>query len=252
MAKSTGDTQHSQTSEQTSQQRLFAAEHALEVLGRIFEATGAASDTELARILDLKAQSVHGARKKKKIPVGWIETVSSKFNISAEWLVFGSGPESRRPTSVSEASAHPSGRQEDVFWVPKVRARLSAGHGSLETASEVKGYYAFRLDWLIRKGDPDEMRLLEITGDSMEPELQDKDTVLIDQSQTDIFPGLLYAVALDDEVLVKRIEKAPGCYLLRSSNQKYENITIDPTQVNAGLYYFRVIGQIIWIAREVR
>lgn len=218
-------------------------------LERLKAAVGAASETQLARALDIKQPSIATARQRGTVPPSWILKIAKNYGESADWLAFGR--EGGSPASVSEVFATDSGRAMDIIWVPKVRARLSAGHGSLEAASDVEGYYAFRRDWLIRKGDPNEMRLMKVTGDSMEPDLKDGDSVLIDQSQTDILPGLMYATALDDEVLVKYIDKAPGCHLLRSANERYKDITIDPAQVESGLYYFRVVGRVIWLSREV-
>ena len=51
--------------------------------------------------------------------------------------------------------------------VPKVQARLAAGTGSLETGGGVIGYYAFKTDFLKRKGHPKKMVLMDIIGDSM-------------------------------------------------------------------------------------
>ncbi|WFS61293.1 helix-turn-helix domain-containing protein [Pseudodesulfovibrio thermohalotolerans] len=62
-----------------------------EKLGRIFEATGVKKDTELAKVLGIKAPSVAGARKREQIPSGWIEKVASEFDVSADWLFFGVG-----------------------------------------------------------------------------------------------------------------------------------------------------------------
>lgn len=61
-------------------------------LARIFEVTGAASDSALAKILGIKAPSVAAARKRRQIPSGWVEQVAEEFRASANWLFFGEGP----------------------------------------------------------------------------------------------------------------------------------------------------------------
>jgi phage repressor protein C with HTH and peptisase S24 domain len=47
--------------------------------------------------------------------------------------------------------------------------------------------------------------MMDIFGNSMEPELKEVDTVLIDQSQTLVLAGAIYAAGLDDTIMVKRL-----------------------------------------------
>jgi phage repressor protein C with HTH and peptisase S24 domain len=132
--------------------------------------------------------------------------------------------------------------------IPKVIARLSAGGGSFEVGSEIQGYYAFQLEWLRIKGKPNRMVLMDIFGNSMEPELKDGDTVLIDESQKDIIAGALYAVGVDDTIMVKRVEKHPNKLVLRSDNQNYTPIYLQGNESNS----IRIIGKVIWSGREFR
>jgi phage repressor protein C with HTH and peptisase S24 domain len=132
--------------------------------------------------------------------------------------------------------------------IPKVIARLSAGGGSFEVGSEIQGYYAFQQEWLQIKGKPNRMVLMDIFGNSMEPELKDGDTVLIDESQKDIIAGALYAVGVDDTIMVKRVEKHPNKLVLRSDNQNYAPIYLQGNESNS----IRIIGKVIWSGREFR
>ena len=91
------------------------------------------------------------------------------------------------------------------------------------------------------------MVLMDIFGNSMEPELKSGDTVLTDCSQKDIFVGLLYAVGIDDTIMVKRIEKHPGKLVLRSDNKDYAPIIVDGEDVNR----VRIIGKVIWVCRNL-
>jgi len=134
--------------------------------------------------------------------------------------------------------------------VPKVTARLSAGGGSFESSAEVKGRYAFREDWLCSKGNPDDMVLMEVSGDSMEPELRDGDTVLINQGQMDVLAGKVYAVGIEDTVVVKQVERRPGALVLRSSNPAYAPVEIDLRGDLADTV--RIIGRVVWWCHEAR
>lgn len=63
-----------------------------ERMSRLMEATGATSDSSLARTLEIRPPSVAAARKRGQIPSGWIERVAETFGVNADWLFFGLGP----------------------------------------------------------------------------------------------------------------------------------------------------------------
>ncbi len=83
---------------------------------------------------------------------------------------------------------------------PLVEARLSAGTGSLETSGAAPRHYAFRYDFLRRKGNCSSMALLRVSGDSMQPRVLHNDVALIDQSQCDLVPGRIFAVSVEDMI----------------------------------------------------
>ena len=131
---------------------------------------------------------------------------------------------------------------------PHVKARLCAGDGSFEVDENISDYWMFRTDWLKSKGVTSDMILIDVYGNSMEPELKDGDTVLIDTSQKEILAGSIYAVGIDDTIMVKRIEKHPGKLVLMSDNKDYETIYLSLSEMDS----VRIIGKIVWISRDVR
>ena len=132
--------------------------------------------------------------------------------------------------------------------IPKVRARLSAGTGSLEADGDIIGYYAFKTDFLQRKGRARKMVLMDVAGDSMEPVLMDSDTVLIDESQQEIIAGGLFAVGIEQEVYVKYLHRVPGKLILKSKNQEYDPIEVDMNgEISSAV---RIIGRVVWSCRE--
>lgn len=185
-----------------------------------------------------------------------LNRICVEFGVSPTWLLLGQGPmhvnsqglghmrHGERSIEVPDVTCLPG-----YEYVKKVRARLSAGSGSLLTSDEIEGYYAFRSDWLHRKGNPKTMVLMAVTGDSMAPEIMDEDTVLIDESQRDVYVGKKYAIAIDDEVYVKYIDREPGCYILRSVNKDYSPIKVDLLDESRDV---RVIGRMIWLGRVER
>ncbi len=208
-------------------------------LQRVFQATGVTSQTELASVLKINRSAITQARKKNSIPDKWILQLYKTFGLNPDWVETGSGR-----TFIKKSAS-----DDSIFKnIPKVKARLSAGGGSFEVGSEVEGYYAFRKDWLTTKGNRNKMVLMDIFGNSMEPEMKDGDTILIDESQKDILAGAIYAVGIDDTIMVKRVEKHPNKLVLLSDNKDYSPIYLQGNEINS----VRIIGKVIWISRELR
>ena len=62
--------------------------------------------------------------------------------------------------------------------------RLAAGSGTTVENENVAGYVAFRRDWMRGHGlRAERCSLVDVTGDSMEPELFDGDLALVDHSR---------------------------------------------------------------------
>jgi phage repressor protein C with HTH and peptisase S24 domain len=208
-------------------------------LQRVFQATGLTSQTELASVLKVNRSAITQARKKNSIPDKWILQLYKTYGLNPDWVETGSGQ-----TFIKKSAS-----DDSIFKnIPKVRARLSAGGGSFEVGSEIEGYYAFRRDWLTTKGNRNKMVLMDIFGNSMEPEMKDGDTILIDESQKDILAGAIYAVGIDDTIMVKRVEKHPNKLVLLSDNKDYSPIYLQGNEISS----VRIIGKVIWISRELR
>lgn len=210
-----------------------------EIMHRVFKATGIESQAELAKILQVNRSAVTQARKKGSVPDRWMLLLFREFGLSPEWL----------ETGVGRIFLKQSHKDEPPFKkIPKVKARICAGSGSFETGGAVQGHFSFRIDWLKRKGSAEKMVLMDIFGNSMEPDMQDGDTVLIDQSQKSVLAGAIYAVGIEDIIMVKRIEKRPNQLVLLSSHKDYEPIFLAGDDAGS----VRIIGKVVWCCREIR
>jgi phage repressor protein C with HTH and peptisase S24 domain len=208
-------------------------------LNRVFQATGISSQTELASVLKINRSAITQARKKDAIPDRWMLQLYRAYGLNPDWVETGAGQTYLKA---------PASGDSEFMNIPKVKARLSAGGGSFEAGSEIEGYYAFRKDWLSTKGTLNRMVLMNIFGNSMEPEIKDGDTILIDESQRDILAGAVYAVGVDDTIMVKRLEKHPNKLVLLSDNTDYSPIYLEGYEIDS----VRIIGKALWVCREFR
>ena len=106
------------------------------ILDRLLSGAGLHRDAQLAALLGVSPQAVSQARRKRKIPEGWVVKVSQQCGLSMDWLMFGKGDEStpvashtQVASSTSQAST-PAGAAVpdlDLLRIPLVAASLSAG-----------------------------------------------------------------------------------------------------------------------------
>lgn len=209
------------------------------LLKRILDATGINSQSELAKELDIDRSGITHARNNNKIPDKWIVKLYRKFGFNPKWIETGIGNAFLQTQSSQDV---------DFKAIPKVAARLSAGTGSFECEENITDYLFFQNKWLAAKGSASHMVAMEVFGQSMEPAIKEGDTVLIDQSQKNILAGAIYAVGVEDTILIKRLEKHPNRLVLCSDNKDYEPIFLEKHETET----VRIIGKVIWSCREYR
>jgi len=208
---------------------------------RAFEALKISSQNRLAILLDINRAGITQAKKKGSVPDKWILELYRKYGINPDWIETGKGK-----IFITERDG--SIIVPEYKSAPHVKARLCAGDGSFEVDENIRDYWMFRTDWLKSKGVTSAMILIDVYGNSMEPELKDGDTVLIDTSRKEILAGSIYAVGIDDTIMVKRIEKHPGKLVLISDNKDYEPLYLRQSEMDG----VRIIGKVVWISRDVR
>ena len=104
----------------------------------------------------------------------------------------------------------------------------------------------FDYEWCQSLGiDSHEMGWVIIEGDSMSPELDDGDSVLIDMTKSNIADGRVYLIRYGDEFRVKRLQKTLGGIRIINSNP---DKTSYPDEIVKGeqLKHIEVIGRVVW------
>jgi len=217
----------------------MAANKIDDLLNRILDTTGIRSQSELANELEINRSGITHARNNNKIPDKWIVKLYRKFGFNPQWI----------ETGIGNVFIHTESKGDVEFkYIPKVAARLSAGTGSFECEENITDYLSFQTKWLAAKGSVNHMVAMEVFGQSMEPMIREGDTVLIDQSQKNILAGAIYALGVEDTILIKRLEKHPNKLVLCSDNRDYEPIYLEKEDMNK----LRIVGKVIWSCREYR
>ncbi|WP_410498129.1 helix-turn-helix transcriptional regulator [Chitinibacter sp. S2-10] len=168
--------------------------------------------------------------------------IESKLGLEHGWIDREHKGENDAETAKGIYPRTPS--TEDYALIPQYSTKGACGTGFFNDHVEVIGGLTFKRAWLERLGiDEHQACVIYATGDSMIPTIQDGDVVLIDQASTPPRTGEVYAILMDDEVIIKRLSKEFGMLLLRSDNANkaaFPDITVPPG------HDLQVIGRVVW------
>ena len=172
----------------------------------------------------------------------YLKLISVKIGVSIDWLLTGEGPEKRDGTGI------PYIKDADEFaYISMAKGELSANGGLVVMPEEFTNQYAFHKRWIEQAGVAAKKAVLMIVrGDSMEPTLEDGDTVMVDTQRNKLVSGRIYAINCGDDMLqLKRLERTGKKVRVISDNKKiYDPYDVDPQEII-------VIGQLIWYARQM-
>jgi transcriptional regulator with XRE-family HTH domain len=165
--------------------------------------------------------------------------IAKALSVPVEWL-FSEGGDASLPDPVAPRS----------FRIPALQDAASAGGGQLIAENELSsGPFRFSEDWLrSRFGKLTSLRVVEVRGESQEPDLRDGDWVLIDEGKNSVEDGLA-VIRLDDSLLIKRLQREGHMLHLLSKNPDYLTTTLDLRKDEDRL---KVIGKVVYSFKSVR
>lgn len=133
-------------------------------------------------------------------------------------------------TFVLTGEASGSGSQGEFVVVRRYAVAASAGPGSVAVEEDdLPDGLSFNRRWLAKRGlNPNNLRVIDVVGESMLPRLNDGDTVLVDISETTPKSGRAYVLRQGEELLVKYCQLLPdGILRVSSANPSYPTYDID-------------------------
>lgn len=168
-------------------------------------------------------------------------------NCTLDWLVLGIEPKSW--DWPREGGKTPIDSLMEFVTIPRYDVKAAAGHGATVDDEKLLPPLAFRADWLISEGwsIPD-LEIITATGDSMSGVVEGGRPVMIDRSQTSISGGAVYVARLDNELIIKRMQRVgSGSIQLISTNRDYPDVVINPEKEPG----FAIIGRAVWSDRKL-
>lgn len=169
-----------------------------------------------------------------------IKLICNIFNVNPDWLLNGTGEMfigENRQQEVSDIISIP--------YYPEVSA--AAGSGALVYDENTVKHLQIS-SAIINISTGDNVCLINATGNSMQPVIDDKDLLLVDLSQKLITDEGIYVIRLDTTLVVKRVQKILNGIILISDNPQYppRELTADNFNENDAA----VIGKVIAVIKN--
>lgn len=201
------------------------------------------TSSELARRADVKTSFIYDVISGKSANPSTVKLarVAESLGVSLMDLV-----EDATSTAKTKITSRP--RSDDYVTIPRIMVDVSAKETKIITTVQEDEPHCFRAAW-IRDHlgvSPDELRMLSVRGDSMEPSLYHNDSVLIDITKTLPSPPGIFVLYDGFGIVVKRLEytqhKPPRIRVI-SDNPYYSDYDRSPEEA-------AIIGRVVWFARE--
>jgi phage repressor protein C with HTH and peptisase S24 domain len=184
-----------------------------------------------------------------------LHAIAAALNVSIDQILETTGPGAATMREPPKGYLRPIStwdRPEDLpegqfGFLQHLDAYLSAGNGgpSVEAVERTDKSTPFRSDWLRSQGwNPHTHFTMRCKGDSMEPTIQDGAPVVIDTSDAGrrVQTGRIYALSIDGELLLKRLDKLPGGVLrVRSDNSAPMYAPFELSEAAVA-----IIGRAVW------
>lgn len=184
------------------------------------------------------------------VPGGEVLAGFVALGINANWLLTGEGEMLMR-VRPSETDHPVDETATGYVTIPLYDdARVSAGHGTPASAEPPDDMLRFSEAWLRAelRANPQDLYLIRVTGDAMEPTLRSGDAILVDRRHTTPNREAICVIRCGDALLVRRIQAlTSGAIRLVSENPLYGSEEIAPDQVGS----IQIVGRVVWWIRRL-
>lgn len=185
--------------------------------------SGKIFDKEIARALDITSVNFATMKKRNSIPFSNVLDFCALKKISINWMLYG-----QDPSSLVDST--------DKYWIkyfPTIN--VSAGGGAYEADDEFEKLDLpdFFVNIVGGKDNIKNIEAINVTGDSMEPTLNNGNIIFIDKTKQDVSKDGIYAFVNENGLFVKRMQRRiDGSLDIISDNKEYPMQIAQKTEIN--------------------
>lgn len=200
---------------------------------------------EFAALIDEKTSRINDVLQgKQRPPFDMLEKIITTCKVDAHWLITG---EKRSPDAQENKN---NSDIDDYALIPMFDVEVSAGYGAIaDGVCEPSMHLAYRKDWLQQRGlFAKDLSVVTARGDSMEPTINNRDTILVNRAKTNPRDGYIYVIRAAGILWVKRIQRQlDGNLLLISDNPSYPPMLLDAHDREN----MEIIGQVVSVSKDL-
>lgn len=132
-----------------------------------------------------------------------------------------------------------------TFRTPEYEVKFSLGEGEeIISPDNIVKYHvldeSFLHDFMVKK---ENLAVVSVIGNSMEPTLRDREKVIIDISRREFIDNKVFAITTKNHAWVKRLRITPNGERWRSDNEEYRQYD---DELNNGESTIRLLGLVLY------
>lgn len=201
-------------------------------LNVIIEASGGI-DAVAKKLDSHKDRVAYNVEHSHKTPAEWYIKFARELKVSLDYVLLG-------------VSA--SNDESNFYEVPEYNVLVAADHGAWNDEQNIIGTKSFSVDWLKSRNLHDKpLAVIQVMGDSQKDLLWHGDSILVNLAPIDqLMSNKLYVVRINDELVVKFVQRMPSGKLLLSS----KNVDYPPFEVDTTTDDVQVVGKLASSSRD--
>ena len=195
-------------------------------------------DKDVAAALNLSKQSLSILKKKNSVPYEEIAKFCAIRKISINWVLFD-----QLPKSLEEETE----KYTRVKHFVNINVSAGGGGFNYDENFEYLNIDKNILNSLYKSNSSktESIIALNVTGDSMEPTLINKEIILFDKDNSDISKGGIFILSTTVGLFVKRVSlKIDGSIELISDNKNYNSEIIQKSELDTIQILGKVVGKV--------
>lgn len=185
--------------------------------------SGKVFDKDIANALDITSVNFATMKKRNSVPFSNILDFCAIKKISINWLLYG-----QDPSSLVDST--------DKYWIkyfPTISVSAGGGAYDADEDFEKLDLPDFFVNIIGGKENISNIEAINVTGDSMEPTLNNGNIIFIDKTKQDASKDGIYAFINENGLFVKRIQKrVDGGLDIISDNKEYPSQIINKGEIN--------------------
>ena len=184
---------------------------------------GKVFDKEIATALDLTSVNFATMKKRNSVPFSNILDFCALKKISINWMLYG-----QDPSSLIDST--------DKYWIkyfPTISVSAGGGAYDFEDEFEKLDLPDFFVSIIGGKENVKNIEAINVTGDSMEPTLNNGNIIFIDKTKQNVSKDGIYAFINENGLFVKRIQRrVDGGLDVISDNKEYPMQIVNKNGIN--------------------